>query len=69
MRRISDNVTNDCDERQRLSKSFSQLHVKSSRLFPSNFWNKDDWPKEYAGPRLPTLPYTIYNGSDSNFSK
>ena len=42
---------------QRLPKSFSQLHVKNSRFFLSYFWKKDDWPKAYAGPRLPTLPY------------
>ena len=42
---------------QRLPKSFSQLHVKNSRFFLSYFLKKDDWPKAYAGPRLPTLPY------------
>ena len=42
---------------QRLLKSFSQLHVKNSRFFLSYFLKKDDWPKAYAGPRLPTLPY------------
>ena len=41
---------------QRLPKSFSQLHVKNSRFFLSYFLKKDDWPKAYAGPRLPTLP-------------
>ena len=41
---------------QRLSKSFSQLHVKNARFFLSYFLQKDDWLKTYAGPRLPTLP-------------
>ena len=44
---------------QRLLKSFSQHHVKNLRIFFSCFLKKDDWPKEYAGPRLPTLPYPI----------
>ena len=43
--------------KQRLPKSFSQLHVKNSRFFLSFFLKKDDWPKAYADPRLPTLPY------------
>ena len=42
---------------QRLLKPFSQLHVKNSRFFLLYFLKKDDWPKGYAGPRLPTLPY------------
>ena len=42
---------------QRLPKPFSQLHVKNSRFFLSYFLKKDDWPKAYAGPSLPTLPY------------
>ena len=42
---------------QRLPKSFSQVHVKNSRFFLSYFLKKDDWPKAYAGPMLPTLPY------------
>ena len=42
---------------QRLPKSFSQLHVKKSRIFLPYFLKKDDWPNSYAGPRLPTLPY------------
>ena len=42
---------------QRLPKSFSQLHVKNSRYSPAYFLKKDDWPKAYAGPRLPTLPF------------
>ena len=41
---------------QKLPKSFSQLHVKNSTFFLSYFLKKDDWPKAYAGPRLPTLP-------------
>ena len=44
---------------QRLPKSFSQLHVKNSRFYLSYFMKKDDWPKAYAGPRLPTLPYRL----------
>ena len=44
---------------QRLSKSFSQLDVKNSRFFLSRFLKKDDWPKAYAGPRLPTIPYPV----------
>ena len=40
-----------------MPKSFSQLYVKNSRFFLSYFLKKDDWPKAYAGPRLPTLPY------------
>ena len=44
--------------RQRLTKSFSQLHVENSRLVLSYFLKKDDWPKAYAGPRLPALPYS-----------
>ena len=44
---------------QRLPKSFSQLHVKNSRFFHLYFLKKDDWPKAYAGPSLPTLPYTL----------
>ena len=43
---------------QRLLKSFFQLHVKNSKFFLSYFFEKDDWPKAYAGPRLPTLPYS-----------
>ena len=43
---------------QRLPKLFSQLHVKNSRFFLSYFLKKDDWPKTYAGPRLPTISYT-----------
>ena len=43
--------------RQRLPKSFCQLRVKNSRLFLSYFLKRDDWPKTYTGPRLPTLPY------------
>ena len=43
---------------QRSPKSFSQLHVKKSRFFRSYFLKKDDWLKAYAGPRLPTFPYT-----------
>ena len=46
---------------QKLPKSFSQLHVKNSRFFVSYFLKKDDWPKAYAGPRLPSLPYYIDN--------
>ena len=46
---------------QRLPKSFSQLHVRNSIFFRSYFLKKDDWPKAYAGPRLPTLPYQILN--------
>ena len=42
---------------QRRPESFSQLHVKNSRLFLSYFLKKDDWPTAYAGPRLPTLTY------------
>ena len=42
---------------QKLPKSFSQLHVKNSRFFLSYFLKKDDWPKAYAGRRLPTLLY------------
>ena len=38
---------------QRLPKSFSQIRVKNSRFY---FLKKDDWPKAYAGPRLPTPP-------------
>ena len=45
---------------QRLPKSFSQLHVKNSRFFFSYFLKKDDWPKAYAGSRLPTLPCINY---------
>ena len=41
---------------QRLPKSFFQLHVKNSFFF-SYFVKKDNWPKAYADPRLPTLPY------------
>ena len=44
---------------QRLPKSFFQLLVKNSRFFISYFLKKDDWPKAYAGPKLPTLPYYI----------
>ena len=44
---------------QRLPKSFSELHVKNSRLFLSYFLEKNDWPKAYTGPRLPTLPYPV----------
>ena len=40
---------------QRLPKSFFQLRVKNSRFFLSYFLKKDDWPKAYACPRLPTL--------------
>ena len=43
---------------QRLPKSFSQLHVKNSRFFLPYFLKKDDWPKAYANPGLPTLPYS-----------
>ena len=43
---------------QRLPKSFSQLHVKNSRFFLPYFLKKDDWPKPYANPGLPTLPYS-----------
>ena len=43
--------------RQRLPKSFSQLHVKNSRFFLSYFLKNDDWPKVYAGPRLTIFPY------------
>ena len=42
---------------QRLSKSISQLRVKNSRFFLSYFLKKDNWPKVYAGPRLPILSY------------
>ena len=42
---------------QTLPKSFSQLNVKNSSFFLSYFFKKDDWPKVYAGPMLPTLPY------------
>ena len=42
---------------QRLPKSFSQFHVRNSRFFLSYFVKKDERPKAYAGPRLPTLPY------------
>ena len=45
---------------QRLSKSFSQLHVKNSRFFLSYFSKKDDWPKAYASPKLPILSYWYY---------
>ena len=44
---------------QRLPKSFSELHVKNSRLFLSYFLEKNDWPKAYTGPRQPTLPYPV----------
>ena len=44
---------------QRLPKSFSQLHAKNSWFFLSYFLKKDDWPKAYAGPRLPTLSYFV----------
>ena len=43
---------------QRLPKSFSELDIKNSIFFLSHFLKKDDWPKAYAGPRLPTLPYS-----------
>ena len=50
---------------QKLPKSFSQLHVKNSRFFLSYFLKKDDWPKTYAGPRLPTLPYVEHPQIDN----
>ena len=43
---------------QKLLKSFVQHHVKKSRFFLSYFLKKDDWPKTYDDPRLPTLPYS-----------
>ena len=43
---------------QTLPKSFSQLHVKKSRLFLLYILKKEDWPKVYAGPRLPALTYS-----------
>ena len=42
---------------QRLPKLFSQLDIKNSKFFLSYFLKKDDWPKAYARPRVPTLPY------------
>ena len=57
---------------QRLPKTFSELHVKNSRFFVSYFLKKDDWPKAYAGPRLPTFPNpsgfyeTPYNKNKEN---
>ena len=31
------------------------------------FWKKDNWPKAYAGPRLPTLLYI--NQNDATYLK
>ena len=50
--------------RQWLPKSFSQLHVKNSTFFRSYFLKKDDWPKAYADPRLPNLPYCPFNSEN-----
>ena len=46
---------------ERLPELFSELHVKHSKFFLSYFWKKDDWPKAYAGPNLPTLPILMGN--------
>ena len=51
--------------RQILPKSFSQLHVKNLRFFHLYFLKNDDWPKAYAGPRLPTLPTSCCIASSS----
>ena len=36
---------------------FSTL-CKKFKIFPFILFEKDDWPKAYADPRLPTLPYS-----------
>ena len=37
-------------------QTFLKLSIELE-IFLSYFLKKDDWPKAYAGPRLPTLPY------------
>ena len=38
----------------------TEIIFSTSRFFFSYFLKKDDWPKAYAGPRLPTLPYILH---------